>query len=211
MADAIISASGMRLIRLLVGNPPQSIADLMESMGVTRTAVTEQLNELVRSGFAEREIHHLAGRGRPEYLYKTTDAASLILYAQNQCMVVPAIWMAVEELGGDELMRKVLKMVGKTLAENYLPRITAKKPDERLRQMMKLLNAEGGLTEASMVNGHMVLQKRSCPFLRMIDEKRSICCVDQEMMTHVVGKPVRRTTCRHDGAPCCSFEIVEEK
>lgn len=211
MADAIISASGMRLIKLLVGNPPQSIAVLMESMGVTRTAVTEQLNELVRSGFAEREIHHLASRGRPEYLYKATDAASLILYAQNQCMVVPAIWETVEELGGEDLMRKIMKKVGKKLAEHYLPNITAKKPEERLRQMTKLLNAEGGLTEAAMVNGHLVLQKRSCPFLRVIDEKRSICCVDQEMMSHVVGKPVRRTACRHDGAPCCTFEIIQDK
>jgi DeoR family transcriptional regulator, suf operon transcriptional repressor len=209
MADAIISASGMRMIKLLVGNPPQSITDLMESMEVTRTAVTEQLNELLRAGFAERHVKHMPGRGRPSYLYKATDAASLILYAQNQCMVVPAIWMAIEDLGGDELMRKVLKRVAKSLAEHYLPHITSKKPEERLRQMMKLLNEEGGLTEAVLENGHMVLHKRSCPFLRMVDEKRSICCVDQEMMTNIVGKPVRRTTCRHDGAPCCTFEIAE--
>jgi DeoR family transcriptional regulator, suf operon transcriptional repressor len=209
MADAIISASGMRLVKLLVGNPPQSISALMKSLAVTRTAVTEQLNELVRSGFVERQTQHLPGRGRPQYLYKATDAASLILYAQNQCMVVPSIWQALEDVGGDELMRKVLKRVAKSLAEHYLPKITAKKPEERLRQMMKLLNAEGGLTEAVVVNGHLVLQKRSCPFLRMVDEKRSICCVDQEMMANIVGKPVRRTTCRHDGAPCCTFEIVD--
>jgi predicted ArsR family transcriptional regulator len=56
-----------------------------------------------------------------------------------------------------------------------------------------------------------VLHKRSCPFLRMVDEKRSICCVDLEMMTAIVGKPVRRTACRHDGSPCCTFEVAEEK
>jgi DeoR family transcriptional regulator, suf operon transcriptional repressor len=211
MADAIISASGMRMVKLLVGNPPQSISELMEAMGVTRTAVTEQLNELVRSGFVERHSEHTPNRGRPQFLYKATNAASLILYAQNQCMVVPSIWEALEDLGGDDLLRKVLKRVAKSLAEHYTAKITAKKPDERLRQMTKLLNAEGGLTEAATVNGHLVLHKRSCPFLRMVDEKRSICCLDQEMMSCIVGKPVRRTACRHDGAPCCTFEIVEEK
>jgi len=209
MADAIISASGMRIIRLLVGSPPQSISDLMESMAVTRTAVTEQLNELTRAGFVERQSQPSSGRGRPQYMYRATDAASLILYAQNQCLVVPAIWRALEGVGGEELIRKVIRRVGKTLAENYSAKITGKKPDERLRQMTKLLNAEGGLTEAVMVNGHLVLQKRSCPFLRLLDENRSICCVDLEMMTHIVGKPVRRTACRHDGAPCCTFEIAE--
>ena len=120
-------------------------------------------------------------------------------------MVVPSIWQALEGLGGDELIRKVIKRVGKTLAEHYSAKITAKKPEERLRQMTKLLNAEGGLTEAVMRNGHLVLQKRSCPFLRMLDEHRSICCVDLEMMTNIVGKPVRRTTCRHDG---CALLLV---
>ncbi len=211
MSDAIIRASGLKLVKLLVGNPPQSISDLMKSLAVTRTAVTEQLGELVRSGFVERQTQHLRGPGRPQYLYKATDAASLILYAQNQCLVVPSIWKALEAIGNDELICKVVKRVGKSLAEIYLPKITARKPEERLRQMMKLLNAEGGLTEAVMSNGHLVLHKRSCPFLRMVDEKRSICCVDQEMMTNIVGKPVRRTACRHDGAPCCTFEIVAEK
>jgi DeoR family transcriptional regulator, suf operon transcriptional repressor len=211
MADAIISASGMRIIRLLVGNPPQTITDLIDSLDVTRTAVTEQLRELVLSGFLERQSQRPSGRGRPQYLYKATQSASLILYAQNQCMVVPAIWKALDDLGGDDLLRKVLKKISKTLAEHYIAKITAKKPEERLRQMMKLLNAEGGLTEAAVEKGNLVLRKRSCPFLRLVDEKRTICCVDQEMMGHVVGKPVRRTACRHDGAPCCTFEIDDDK
>ena len=72
----------MRMIRLLVGNPPQSISALMESTAVTRTAVTEQLNELARAGFVERQSQPASGRGRPQYMYKATDAASLILYAE---------------------------------------------------------------------------------------------------------------------------------
>lgn len=209
MADAIISASGMRLVKLLVGNEPQSISTLMELMEVTRTAVTEQLNELVRSGFVERQQQPITGRGRPQFLYKATNAASYILYAQKQCMVVPSIWIALEDIGGEELMRKVLKKTGKILAEQYNKKITAKKPEERLKQLSKLLNAEGGLTETVTSNGHVVLHKRSCPFLRMADENFDICCVDHEMMTQVVGKPLRRTACRHQGSPCCSFEIAE--
>ena len=58
--------------------------------------------------------------------------------------------------------------------------------------------------------GQLVLYKRSCPFISMLDEHQSICCVDQEMMSEVVGRPVRRTACRHEGAPCCTFEIVDE-
>jgi predicted ArsR family transcriptional regulator len=211
MADAIISASGMRLLKLLVGNPPQSITEMMDSMEVTRTAVTEQLNELVRAGFVEREPEHLSARGRPQYLYKATNIASLILHAQRHCQVVPTIWRVLEDIGGAELVSKVRTKVAKALADQYLPKITAKKPEERFRQFSKLLNAEGDLTEVSTSGGRMKLHKRSCAFLRLVDEEQTICCLDQELMTFIVGKSVCRVDSRHEGACRCTFEIADEK
>jgi predicted ArsR family transcriptional regulator len=201
----------MRMIKLLVGNPPQSISELMETLAVTRTAVTEQLHELVRAGFVERQTQHLYNRGRPQFVYQATTTAALILNAQNQCTVVPTIWRVLEELGGAELMRKVLKKTAKKLAENYTQQITARNPEERLRQLAKLMNAEGCLTDATVSGGRVVLRKRSCEFQRMVDDKHSICCLDQEMMTIIVGNPLKRTACRHDGSPCCTFEIASKK
>ena len=68
MVHATVTPAGLRVVKLLVGNPPQSIADLMDATGVTRTAVTEQLNELVAAGFVERRTERVAGRGRPRHL-----------------------------------------------------------------------------------------------------------------------------------------------
>jgi predicted ArsR family transcriptional regulator len=211
MADVIINAAGLRIVKLLAGKPPQSIDQLADALSVTRTAVTEQLNELLRAGFIESEKHSLRSRGRPRNLYKATDAALLLLFVQNQQLVVPAMWKAVEEHGGKELTNKILHSVSHSLAGHYLPRITAKKPEERLRQLMNLLKTEGGLADVSQKGGATVLSKRTCPFLSMADETCSICRVDQEMMSQVVGRPVRRTACRLDGAPCCTFEVAKEK
>jgi DeoR family transcriptional regulator, suf operon transcriptional repressor len=211
MSDATISAAGLRVIKLLVGNPPQTVSDLIKAVGVTRTAVTEQLNEMVAAGFVERSTERLSGRGRPRHLYKATDAAMVLLFASNQRLVVPAIWRAVREVGGEEFCGKVLKRVSRTLAEHYNSRITAKKPLERLQQFIDLLTAEGGLIEVIEDDPrHVVLHKRSCPFSTMVDEHRSVCHIDEEVLSAVVGRPVRRTACRHEGAPCCTFEMVAE-
>jgi DeoR family transcriptional regulator, suf operon transcriptional repressor len=211
MPDAIISAAGLRIMKLLVGNAPQSISDLIRSTGVTRTAVTEQLNELVAAGFVERETERLPGRGRPRHLYKATHAAMVLLFASNQRLVVPAVWRAIYAIGGEELTNQVLKRVSAAMAEHYNSKITAKKPHDRLQQLMKLLMGEGGLVEAVEDDkGQLVLYKRSCPFISMVDERRSVCHIDQDVMSSVVGRPIRQVACRHEGAPCCSFEIVEE-
>ena len=208
MADPTVSAAAMRVVKLLVGNPPQTVSDLIDSTGVTRTAVTEQLNELVAAGFVERDTERLPGRGRPRHLYKATDSSLMLLFANNQRLVVPAIWRAIYELGGEKMTKKVLKRVSRFMADHYKHRITTDTPQERLRELIELLREEGGLIEAIEENGQLVMYKRSCPFISMLDEARSICCVDQAMMTAVVGRPVRRTSCRHEGDPCCTFEII---
>src|SRR3972149_778842 len=106
MADAIVSAAGMRVIRLLVGAAPPTVFDLMDATGVTRTAITEQLNELVAGGFVERTVERLPGRGRPRHLYRATSAALLLLFASNQRLVVPAIWRAIGGIGGGGVSKK---------------------------------------------------------------------------------------------------------
>jgi len=211
MGRAMISAAGRRLINLMVGKRPQTVTELIESTGVTRTAVTEQLNELVAAGFVHRGTERLPGRGRPRHVYSTTDAALLLLFSDKEQRVVPAIWSAVGELGGRELLDKVIKKVSRDLADQYRQHITAKTPKERFKQLAKILSREGTLLETRDRNGRVVLRKRSCSFFHLFEENRSICCVDAEMMSDVVGHPVRQTESRHDGSPCCVFELVEEK
>lgn len=206
-----ISASSLRVVKLLVGNPPQTVSGLIQITGVTRTAVTEQLKELLAAGFVERDKEALPGRGRPRHRYKATNAALRMLFASNQRLLVPAIWQAIREVGGDDMLGKVLKRVSRSMAEHYNGKITAKKPRERLKQLIKLLTDEGGLIEAvESETGQWLVHKRSCPFISMVDDHRSVCSIDIEMMSEVVGRPVRQTACRHDGDPRCSFEIVNE-
>jgi predicted ArsR family transcriptional regulator len=211
MSDVSISPAGLRIVKLLVGNPPQSIAQLLHATGVTRTAVTEQLDDLMAAGFVDRDLERTTSRGRPRHLFRPTHAALALLFAGNQRLVVPAVWQAIHDLGGEEFSRKVLKRVSRALAEHYNAKITAKRPRDRLRQFIGHLTAEGGLLEAvEDDDGRFVLHKRSCPFISMVDAKRSVCYIDQEMMSAVVGRPIRQTACRHDGAPCCKFEINGE-
>lgn len=205
-----VSAAGMRLVKLLVGKPPQTIADLIKSVGVTRTAITEQLNELIAAGFVERDAERLEGRGRPRHLYSATSAALVLLFAGNQWMVVPAIWKALQEIGGEKLKTEVLQRVSIMLAEHYKERVRGKTPQQRLRQMARVLaEEEGNLVDIEKgADGQMLIRRRNCSFFSMFEESRAICRVDEEVLSEVVGAPVRRTSCRHDGDPCCAFEIV---
>jgi predicted ArsR family transcriptional regulator len=77
--------------------------------------------------------------------------------------------------------------------------------------LTKLLCEEGGMVETGREDGQLVMRKRSCPFISMVDDTRIVCAVDLEMMTEVVGRPVRLTACRHKGDPCCVVEILDDE
>ncbi len=210
MTEDRVTPAGLRIVRLLVGNPPQTVAGLMAALGVTRTAISEQLNDLVAAGFVQRGTERLRGRGRPRHVYSATRAALVLLFATNQQVLVPAIWRAIRAEAGEEINRRIVRRVSQEMAATYKKQITATRPRERFRRLARLLCEEGAVVETEEKNGKLVMYKRSCPFISMLDEHYTVCCVDQEMMKAVVGRPIRRIACRHDGAPCCAFEIAEK-
>jgi len=206
MANIHISPAALRIVRHLVGMPPQTIADLMKATGVTRTAIMEQLGELAALGLVERTTERLSGRGRPRHRYGLTQRALQLLFQGNQHLLVPALLQAIEEIGGDALRRRIIKRVAKILADHYCRSITGSDPKERLTQLCQLLTAEGEIAEVvSGNNGHTVLRKRSCAFISMFEESRAVCAIDRELLSLITGVSVRQITSRHDGGFCCEF------
>jgi predicted ArsR family transcriptional regulator len=207
-AETVVSGAGMRIVKLLVGEPPATVSQLIEATGVTRTAVIEPLNELIAAGFVEKSTERLPGRGRPRHRYRATAAALALLFAGHEGVVIPSIWRALREIGGPDLTQNVLKRVSQAVVESYRPRITGKTPEARLRQLTSLIREEGHLVDVIRdADGQLILRKRTCPFIAMYEETRTICAVDLHLLSAIVGSPVRQIACRHDGAPCCLFAV----
>jgi predicted ArsR family transcriptional regulator len=211
MPNALITPAGLRIIRQLAGRPPQTIAELAAAAGVTRTAVAEQLDELQTAGLVERTTDLRGRRGRPRHLYRAADAAMTLVFPGNPRLVVSALWRVISDVGGEKLTQKIAKRLSRAMADYYNSKITAKTPRDRLRQLIALLTAEGGLADVvEEKDDRWTLYRRSCPFLQMADKRLNVCRVDIDFLSAVVGCPVRRTASRIAGAPCCTFEIVDE-
>lgn len=209
MVEVLVSPAGMRILRLLVGRPPQTITELVREIGVTRTAVSEQLNELVAAGLVVRTMERLPGRGRPRYLYAATTNALMLLFSRGQELVIPSIWRAIEQAGGHELTRKVLKRAAQSVVDHYRPRVGGRTVRERLHQIAQVWSEEGHLVEViEDGDGRLLLRKRSCGFVSMFEESRTICSLDMEVISGLAQATLRHVECRHDGAPCCTFEVV---
>ena len=200
-----ISPAGMRIMRLLIGRPPLTIDEMVQKLGVTRTAVKEQLDELSSIGYVEQEQERCASRGRPRYLFAATDRAMRQLFDGNQDIVVPAIWKAIRRHAGDDFVEMICHEVAKVLAARYGQFITGKTPRSRIKEIVALLERTGRLIEYIEVDERVEVRKYNCPFASMSDGTGLLCYIDCLAMQLVAGEGVHLLRNRHEGKYCCVF------
>lgn len=182
------------------------MAQLTRASGVTRTAVIEQLNELMAQGYVARRVDKTQRRGRPRHLYSATDVAIERIFPPSP-HILPAVVQAIESCGGPQLRREVFSHLGKVLAQRYRPKVQALAPRDRLEQLSQLLGYDGVLTSVEVHDGKLMLRERSCPFINMLDCDRTACEMESAMIADLVGCKVTLAECRLDGCPSCLFQL----
>jgi predicted ArsR family transcriptional regulator len=196
-------------MRLLIGRPPQTMIDLIDALNVTRTAVTEQLNELLAIGFIEQKQEHYGGRGRPKYYFSATDAAMQHLFEGLQGIVVPSTWRSIRKRFGDETLDSICQDIAADIADIYDRRIISKIPRERLKEFVTIQTNNGRLIEYRENADNIEVLKFNCPFFSMVDEAKTLCHVDRLTMQMIAGGDVQveHTESRLEGHPCCTFRL----
>jgi predicted ArsR family transcriptional regulator len=209
----IVSEAGMRIMRLLIGRPPLTMTDLMTSLNVTRTAVTEQLDELIAIGLIEQKQEHIGGRGRPRYRFSATEAAMRKLFEGLQGQVVPATWRAIRKRFGEEVLETICQDVAADSAGIYLRQLISDIPKERLREFVTLQSSLGRLIEFRDNGNSVDIRKFNCPFASMADHSGTVCRIDLLGMQLIAGgdKPVKLVESRYSGYPCCVFRLAVKK
>lgn len=197
-------------MRLLIGQPPKTMSELIEVTGVTRTAISEQLNELISAGFILQKLERLPGRGRPRYLYSATEYAQKKLFEGYQSILVPAAWRAIKKHCGEEVVKNVVEEISTELAEHFNRQIESQVPEERLQEFTDIICRSGRLGACRIDREHSEYDKLCCPFVSMYDGSGIVCDIDRLAMSKIVKAPVERVGCRLEGAPCCTFRFTKK-
>lgn len=203
---SIVSQAGKKVLEQLIGFPPRTIPELMAALHVTRTAITEQLHELTALGFVERFALPRASRGRPQYRYRATPEAIEKLCQGNEHLLVPAIWNAIREIGGETLLEKVVDEIATQLAEKH----GGKEPDWHSR--LQALVFQGGFDDCQyQEDGSVLLTKRTCRLHAMRDEAAVVCQIHLQTLAKITHARIERVAYRLEDSPCCQFRVVWEE
>lgn len=200
-----LTDSRLRLLReVLVRRHSGATADeLAAALGVTRTAVSQQLTALERDGLLCRGDKRDTG-GRPSRTYVLTEAGRESFPRQYGLLAASLIRHAGEVFGDDGL-ELLLGRMADELASEAGPRLADKQGMARKLEVVKILNEFG---YEAVVTGTGAIEAVNCVFGSVAKENRAACSFDVRLLGKLLGEDVSHGDCLADGHACCRFETT---
>jgi predicted ArsR family transcriptional regulator len=186
-----------------------SVKDLETGMGVTTTAVREQVAHLLSEGFLQA-TRVRGDIGRPYYVYSLT-AKAQDLFPKDYATLARLLLEETMAMHGHEGLRALLNNVSRRMAEKFHDSTQVSELSQKLLGLVGSLGETG--MDVSMVpvesSGGFVLKAHSCPYFDVALNHREICEMEQEMMSELLGPGVSVELSSRivEGACACDFHI----
>lgn len=182
-----------------------TVKDLEEALGVTATAVRQQLMVLLAEGYISQEATNI-GRGRPKHVYSLT-AKGRALFPHHYDEFTNSLLREILVSEGPEKVQELLGRMSRRLAAPYERELGDLPAEQRVARLTELLNAKGILAEIKIDEDGIVFHEYTCPYYELAREHRAICDMEEEMIAHAIKRPVELVSCSLDGHHGCQFKI----
>ena len=196
-----------RLLQSIRRRNGMSVNDILQSAGVTRTAVQQRLKRLLRQGLVQRhEVHQR--RGRPFYEYALTERAER-LFGTNYPDLAVSLWRQIKWIKDPTTRRELIRRVRDHMVAQYAERVCGDTCGERLEELKQVLAEQGIDVEIDRDGQFPILREHDCPYPKLAVADRGICALEKQVFTQLLGCGVKLTRCRliGHGCACCEFEI----
>jgi DeoR family suf operon transcriptional repressor len=193
-----------------------SIKELEAALGVTTTAVREQLAHLLREDFIQAT--RVRGEvGRPYYVYSLT-AKAHELFPKDYAALAMLLLEETRELHGPEGLRRLLNRVSRRMSDKLGGHAEGKELSQKLMGLVGALGDAG--MEVSMLpvaeghgasEGAFVLKSHSCPYFEVAKSHREICEMEADMLGDLLGAGVEVKVGNRivDGQCACDFHVSQ--
>jgi DeoR family transcriptional regulator, suf operon transcriptional repressor len=203
MPDAFVPSDTI-ILDLLRKDDALTVTELADAMEVTSTAVRQRLNRLMAQELVERTVSR-HGRGRPLHHYRITDKGRRRA-GSNFADLAVAMWQEISQLEDLEVRRMMMQRLAKRLAVMYSDKIQGRNLQEKMQALSDLFAERRVPMDVQQEDSLPVLTTTACPYPDLAEKDRSICSVEQMLYSELLGAEVQLSSCRLDGAECCSFQ-----
>jgi DeoR family transcriptional regulator, suf operon transcriptional repressor len=208
IADEAHDSPRDRIIRTLLHRGALTVTELTLELGVTATAIREQVNRLAAEGWLNR-ARRSQGPGRPAALFAVSEKTKR-LFAGHGPDLSRLLVSEIAELDGEGKVQIILERVTRRMAEAARPAVGQGVLAERVRGLGTFLSHEGVLAESGAQPQGQRLAVFTCPYAGVVEEHRELCELERAAFSELTASPVRRQHCLLDGHAACEFTFSQD-
>jgi predicted ArsR family transcriptional regulator len=116
-----------------------------------------------------------------------------------------ALWQEIGDLPEGDLKRILMERIAKRLAEMYASSVHGSSVEEKMRSLAGLFGQRSIPLQVQSQDQGPVLTVLACPYPDLAEQDRSVCSMERNLFTEVLGQDVHLDRCRLDGGNCCQF------
>lgn len=184
-----------------------SVEQLAQELDVSKVCVRRHLSLLERDGIVsfEQERHE---RGRPRFIYRLTEKARC-LFPHIYDEFAKEVLVHVQRQFGDEALQRVLSARADELIAQLKAEFGGLSFDERVRMLVKVINAKGYLADARRTkDGAYRLRQRNCPTESVAMAYPDVCEEELRVYREALQCEVVRDCRIADGSRQCEFRVA---
>ena len=146
------------------------------------------------------------GRGRPVHRYSLTEKGHKNC-GENFADLAQVMWAEIMKIENVAIRESVLNGIGSRLTEHYSDKISGKSIAEKMKALAKTFVEKDIPLTVEQANGLPILKIHACPYPDLVDENGTLCEMEQNMFSSLIGEELDLNKCESDGGCCCTFEV----
>lgn len=174
-----------QILNLLKRNNQLTVSIIAQDLNITEMAVRRHLNTLERDGIVETTLHRQA-MGRPTNVYHLSNIGQE-MFPRNYDEFTIDILKDIEELAGNDKVKKLFEMRRERLKERYEKKLTMPDFEERVMELARIHNEQGYMTEVEKAeDGTYIFKEFNCPIAEVAKNFPSICKTEIDLFKEVL-------------------------
>jgi DeoR family transcriptional regulator, suf operon transcriptional repressor len=194
-----------QILKLLQQQGTLSIRDIESALGVTTTAVRQQITALQADGLVTVTTVR-EKRGRPHAVYGLSEKGQS-RFASGYEDLALVLLEEVLGLAQPESTRQLLQRVSARLGEQYAEQMHGMALAERLQELVALFEKRGILIKLEEEPDAFMLTEYGCPYYGLAREHREVCGMEIEAIEQALGSQVTLCQSQLDGHHGCQFHV----
>ena len=184
-----------------------TLGEIAAHLEVSKQAALRHLEALEGSGMATVAPADTHRPGRPESVYRLTDAAGEHFPDGHRELTGELVdFMSTEQL------RVFFEKRAARLEAEYAPRLAGLDFSGRVRELARLASEHGHMAEVvELGDGGLAIRHCNCPIQDVAARTGLPCLNEQQMYERLLGVDVARTTWMAEAADDCTYVMKERR